>query len=115
MNTAGSATRGRVDCVAVDGGIVSFRITNGATGPTAQCFARILIAHKDSAMPAAGAEATGDLDWKQILEIGGGASANASSRGSYVFGPEVAYLEIEFSGNTGQDVTVEAHATTYVY
>lgn len=114
-NTAGSTTRGRLDCTAVDGGIVTFRITNGGTGPTVQCEARILIAHKGSSMPAAGAEGTGDLDWKQVYVIGGGTTASASTRGVYRFGPEVAYLEVEFTGNTGQAVTVEAHATTYTY
>lgn len=114
-NTAGSTTRGRLDCTAVDGGIVTFRITNGGTGPTVQCEARILIAHKGSSMPAAGAEGTGDLDWKQVYVLGGGTTASASTRGVYRFGPEVAYLQIEFTGNTGQAVTVEAHATTYTY
>lgn len=114
-NAAGATTRGRLDCSAVDGGIVTFRITNGGTGPTVQCEARVLIAHKDTAMPAAASEGTGDTAWKQLFAIGGGTTANASSRGSYQFGPEVAYLEIEFTGNTGQAVTVEAHATTYTY
>ena len=114
-NTAGSTTRGRLDCTAVDGGIVTFRITNGGTGPTVQCEARILIAHKGSSMPAAAAEGTGDTDWKQVYVTGGGTTASASTRGVYRFGPEVAYLEVEFTGNTGQAVTVEAHATTYTY
>ncbi len=109
-----AATRGRLDCSAVDGGIVTFRITNG-TAPTLQCEARILVAHKDSAMPSAAAEGSGDLDWKQVYVIGGGITASASTRGVYRFGPEVAYLEVEFEGNTGQAVTVEAHATTYTY
>lgn len=114
-NTAGSTTRGRLDCSAVDGGIVTFRITNGGTGPTVQCEARVLVAHKDTSMPAAASEGTGDGDWKSVYVIGGGTTASASSRGVYNFGPEVAYLEIEFTGNTGQAVTVEAIATTYTY
>lgn len=114
-NTAGSTTRGRLDCTGVDGGIVTFRITNGGTGPTAQCTARILVAHKGSSMPAAASEGTGDTDWKQVYEIGGGTANSASTRGVYRFGPEVAYLEVEFTGNTAQTVTVEAHATTYTY
>lgn len=114
-NAAGATTRGRLDVSAVDGGIVTFRITNGGTGPTVQCVGRILIAHKDSAMPAAAAEGTGDLDWKQVYEIGAGLVASTTARGVYRFGPEVAYIEIEFTGNTGQAVTVEAHATTFVY
>lgn len=114
-NSAGAITRGLLDCSAVDGGILTFRLTNGSTGPTVQCEARILVAHKDTAMPAAASEGTGDTDWKQVYVLGGGTTANTSSRGVYNFGPEVAYLAIEFTGNTGQAVTVEAHATTYTY
>lgn len=114
-NTAGSTTRGRLDCSAVDGGIVTFRITNGGTGPTLQCEARVLVAHKDTAMPAAASEGTGDGDWKQVYVLGGGTTASTSTRGVYRFGPEVAYLELEFTGNTGQAVTVEAIGTTYTY
>lgn len=114
-NTAGSTTRGRLDCTGVDGGIVTFRMTNGGTGPTVQCTARVLVAHKDSAMPTAASEGTGDTDWKQVYEIGGGTTNSASTRGSYCFGPEVAYLEVEFTGNTAQSVTVEAHATTFYF
>jgi hypothetical protein len=112
---AAGTTRGRLDCSTVDGGVVTFRITNGATGPTAQAVGRILIAHKGAAMPAAAGEGTADLDWKLVYEIGGGLTANTPSRGVYRFGAEVAYLEVEFTGNTGQAVTVEAHATTYTY
>jgi hypothetical protein len=113
--TASSTSRGRLDCSAVDGGIVTLRITNGGTGPTTQCEGRILVAHKGTSMPAAASEGTGDTDWKQVYAIGGGVANSASTRGVYRFGPEVAYLEVEFTGNTGQSVTIEAHATTYTY
>lgn len=114
-NGVGSTTRGRIDVSAVDGGILTWRITNGGTGPTVQAVARILVAHKDTSMPAAAAEGTADTDWKQVAEVGGGTTASVSTRGSYKFGPEVAYIEVEFTGNTGQAVTVEAHATTFTY
>jgi hypothetical protein len=114
-NAAGATTRGRVDVSAVDGGILTYRITNGGTGPTVQCVARVLVAHKGASMPAAGSEGTGDLGWKRISEIGGGVVANSSTRGFLEFGPGYAYIEVEFTGNTGQGVTVEAHATTYTY
>lgn len=114
-NTAGSTTRGRIDLSAVDGGIITMRLTNGGTGPTVQCVGRLLVAHKQTSMPAAAAEGTGDNDWKQIFELGGTTVANASTRYSWRFGPEVAYAEVEFTGNTGQSVTVEAHATTFTY
>ena len=113
-NTAGSTTRGRLDCSGADGGMVTFRITNGGTSPTIQCEARVLVSHA-TALPTAASEGTGDDDWKQVYVIGGGTTASTSSRGAYRFGPEVRHLEIEFTGNTGQSVTVEAVATTYVY
>lgn len=112
-NTAGSTTRGRLDCSAAEGGMIRWRMTNGGTGPTIQCVARILIARKQTSMPAAASEATGDDDWKQVYEQGGGVTASTSTRGSYRFGPEVAYIEIEFTGNTGQSVTVECTGDTY--
>lgn len=112
-NTAGSTTRGRLDVSAADGGMIRWRITNGGTGPTTQCEARILIAQKNTSMPAAAAEGTGDTAWKQVYAMGGGTTASASSRGSYRFGPEVAYIEIEFTGNTGQAVTVECTGDSY--
>lgn len=112
-NTAGSTTRGRLDVSAADGGMIRWRMTNGGTGPTVQCEARVLLARKQGSMPAAAAEGTGDDDWKQVYVQGGGTTANASTRGSYRFGPEVAYIEIEFTGNTGQSVTVECTADSY--
>lgn len=114
-NTAGSTTRGRLDCTSADGGMIRFRITNGGTGPTVQCEARVLIAQKGSSMPTAASEGTADTDWKQVYVIGGGTTNSASTRGSYRFGPEVAYIEIEFTGNTGQSVTVECTGDTYAY
>jgi hypothetical protein len=114
-NTAGSTTRGRLDVSGADGGQIRFRLTNGATGPTLQCEARVLVAAKNTAMPAAAAEGTADLDWKQVYVIGGGTTANATTRGSYTFGPWIAYIEIEFTGNTGQSVTVECTGDSYVY
>lgn len=114
-NTAGSTTRGRLDVSAADGGEIRWRMTNGGTGPTVQCEARILIARKQGSMPAAAAEGTGSDDWKQVFVQGGGVTASTSTRGKYVFGPEVAYIEIEFTGNTGQSVTVECTGDSYSY
>ncbi len=114
-NTAGSTTRGRLDCSAADGGMIRWRITNGGTGPALQCEARILVARKQTSMPSAAAEGTGDDDWKQVYVVDGGKTASASTRGSYRFGPEIAYIEIEFTGNTGQSVTVECTGDSYAY
>ena len=113
-NAASATTRGRLDCSGADGGHVTFRITNGATGPTLQCEGRVLVSHA-SALPAAASEGTADNDWKRVAVISGGTITNDTTRGRFIFGPEVRHLEIEFTGNTGQAVTVEAIATTYVY
>lgn len=112
-NTAGSTTRGRLDLSSADGGEIRWRMTNGATGPTAQCEARVLIARKQTSMPTAAAEGTGDNDWKIVYVQGGGTANNGVARGRMVFGPSVAYVEIEFTGNTGQSVTVECTGDSY--
>lgn len=114
-NAAAATTRGRLDCSAADGGMLRWATTNGATGPTLQCEVRILVAAKGSSMPAAASEGTGDLDWKRVYVQGGGTVASSKMNGSYRFGPEVAYIEIEFTANTGQAVTVECTGDTYMY
>ena len=114
-NTAGSTTRGRLDVSAADGGEIRWRVTNGGTGPTTQCEVRIMVARKQALMPAAGAEGTDDDAWKQVYVQGGGTTASASTRGVYAFGPEVAYVQIEFAANTGQAVTVECTGDSYAY
>lgn len=108
-NAAGATTRGTIDLSSTYGGIVTLKITNGATGPTAQCEGRVLISHADTLPTAASAGA----DWKTVWRFGGGVTANAVTEQSFQFGPEVRHLEVEFTGNTGQAVTVESIATTY--
>lgn len=114
-NAASSTTRGRLDVSAADGGMIRWAMTNGGTAPTVQCEARVLMARKQASMPAAAAEGTGNDDWKIVYVQGGGTVASSVTRGSYVFGPEVAYVEIEFTGNTGQAVTVECTGDSYAY
>ncbi len=114
-NTAGSTTRGRLDASGADGGQIRWRATNGGTGPTVPLTIRILVARKGSSMPAAAAEGTGDDDWKVVYELTHVTTNSATARGVYSFGPEVAYVEIEFTGNTAQSVTVECTGDTFVY
>lgn len=114
-NGAGSTTRGQLDVSAADGGQIRWRMTNGATGPTVACQARVLVARKQTSMPTAASEGTADDDWKQVFVQNGSTSANAVSRGQFTFGPEIAYIEIEFTANTGQAVTVECTGDTYTY
>lgn len=108
-NAAGATTRGTLDVSSKYGGIVTMKITNGGTGPTVQCEGRVLISHEDT-LPAAG---SAGADWKTVWRFHGGTTNSAITEQSFTFGPEVRHVEIEFTGNTGQAVTVEAIATTY--
>ena len=104
-NAAAATTRGTLQLASALGGILTFKITNGGTGPTVQCVANVLIAH-NSSLPAAASAGT---DWKTIFSVGNGVTAGTVGEWSYVIGPEVINLEVEFTGNTGQAVTVEAY------
>lgn len=104
-NGAGSTTRGRLDLTSAYGGTLTLKIINGGTGPSAQCEGRVLIAHNAS-QPAAGSAGT---DWKTIFAFGGGTGNSAVTEQSVQIAPSVMQLEVEFTGNTGQAVTVEAY------
>ena len=104
-NAATATTRGTLDLRTAQGGLLTLKITNGATGPTVQCEGRVLVAHTAGATPAA---ASAGADWKTLWRFGGGVTANAVTEQSMVLDPSVMHLEVEFTGNTGQAVLVEA-------
>lgn len=110
-NTAGSTTRGRLDMNSVQGtSTLTIKIVNGATGPTTQCTCRVLIAH-NATLPALASEGT---DWKTLYPpVGPGTASTASLVSAYRIDPSVMCLEVEFTGNTGQDVTVEAYLSEF--
>ena len=99
-----AATRGTLSLQTALGGILTMKITNGATGPTLQCEGRVLIAHNAST-PSAGAAGT---DWKTVFRFGGGTVNSAVTEQSWEIPAAVMALEVEFEGNTAQSVTVEA-------
>lgn len=105
-NAAGATTRGTFDKRGRDGGLLTMKITNGGTGPTAQCECRVLIAHNDGTTPAA---ASAGADWKTLWVFGGGTTAGQVTERSFRVGAEVQHVEVEFTGNTGQAVTVESY------
>jgi hypothetical protein len=105
-NGAGSKTRGRLDMNAVQGGgFLTIKMINGGTGPTVQCTCNILIAH-NATLPAAASAGT---DWKTIASYGGGTVANYPTEIGIPIDPSIMCLEVEFTGNTSQAVTVEAY------
>lgn len=112
-NAAGATTRGTLDLRTAQGGLLTMKIVNGATGPTVQCTCNILAAHNSGATPAAAAAGT---DWKTLWSFGGGTAGYLAgppivgvTEQSMEVGPGVMHLEVEFTGNTGQAVTVEAY------
>lgn len=104
-NAAGSTTRGTVDLRTAFGGVLTYKITNGGTGPTVQAVANILIAHNAGATPTAASAGT---DWKTVCQVGNGTTANAIGEWSYDVPAGIMHLEVEITGNTGQAVTCEA-------
>lgn len=107
-NGAGSTTRGTLDLRTAQGGLLTMKISNGGTGPNAQCEGRVLIAHTSGATPTA---ASAGADWKTLWTFSGGIAANAVTEQSFTIDASVMHLEVEFTGNTGQSVTVEAYAS----
>lgn len=105
-NAAGSTTRGTLDLRTAMGGLLTLKITNGGTGPTAQAQANVLVAHNSGSTPTA---ASAGSDWKTIASFGNGTAANTVGEWSLLIDDSVMHLEVEFTGNTGQAVTVEAY------
>ena len=108
-NAATATTRGTLTLASKYGGVITMKITNGGTGPTLQCEGRVLISHEDTLPTAASAGA----DWKTVFRFGGGIIDSEITEQSFTFGPEIRHVEVEFTGNTGQAVTVEAFASTF--
>lgn len=108
-NTAGSTTRGTRDMRGKHGGLLTLKITNGATGPTVQCEGRVLVAHNSGSTPTA---ASAGSDWKTIFSFGGGTTNNGITEQHIVL-PPCCHVEVEFTGNTAQSVTVESVITDY--
>lgn len=105
-NAAAGVTRGTLDLRTAQGGLLTMKITNGGTGPTTQCEGRVLAAHNIGATPAA---ASAGADWKTLWKFGGGITASGVTERTFEVSPGVMHLEVEFAGNTGQAVTVEAY------
>lgn len=104
-NAAGATTRGTLDLRTKHGGLLTMKMTNGATGPTIACTGNVLIAHNAGATPTAASAGT---DWKTLWSFSGVTTNNGIVERSIEIGPGVMHLEAEFKDNTGQAVTVEA-------
>ena len=104
-NAAGSKTRGTADLRTAQGGMLTVKIANGATGPTVPATVNILIAHDAGATPTA---AAAGADWKTIWSFAASTGNNVVTEQSITIDPGVMHLEVEVTGNTAQAVTCEA-------
>ena len=104
-NAAGAQTRGTADLRTAQGGMLTVKIANGATGPTVPATVNILIAHNAGATPTA---AAAGADWKTIWSFAASTGNNVVTEQSITIDPGVMHLEVEVTGNTGQAVTCEA-------
>lgn len=104
-NAAGSTTRGTVDLRTAQGGLLTVKIANGATGPTVPATVNILVAHNSGATPTA---ASAGADWKTIWSFAASTGNNVVTEQSITIDPAVMHLEVEVTGNTAQAVTCEA-------
>jgi len=103
-NTSGSTTRGRCDLQTAQGGYLTIKVTNGATGPTLQAVVNVLVAH-NATMPAA---ASAGADWKTIYSVGNGVANNPVGEWGFPIDPSIMCIEVEVTSNTAQTVTCEA-------
>lgn len=109
---AGGVQRATLDVRGSIGGFVTLKISNGATGPTIQCEGRVLVSHTTGTTPTA---ASAGADWKTIWRFGGGTINSAiTESGAVEFPIGTQHIEVEFTGNTAQAVTIEAFVTKVV-
>jgi hypothetical protein len=96
-NTAGSTTTGTARDLTTTTGphLITAKITNGGTGPTLPCIFSILVSGDNS-------------NWKIFRQY----TAQTANSGVSEFSEEIPagmmYVNAQFSGNTGQTVTVES-------
>lgn len=105
-NVAGATTRGTLDLRTAQGGMLTLKITNGATAPTVACKGNVLVAHTSGATPTA---ASAGADWKTIWSMDGGTTNSGITERAIPVDAGIMHLEVEFTGNTAQAVTVEAY------
>ena len=95
-NAAGATKTGTgVDVSDEYGAIVSVKVTNGATGPTIACLAKIQVSNDNSA-------------WFEFWEARSALGNNEVSEWAVAIPAAVQFIRSIFDENTAQAVTVEA-------
>lgn len=95
-NGAGSTTTGTsFDLTTKFGGTATMKITNGGTGPTIGCTAKVMVSGDNT-------------NFKLYRAFLAGLTASGVYEFSCDIPASVMYARVDFTGNTGQAVTVEA-------
>jgi hypothetical protein len=102
---AAGTVRGAVDLRTAQGGLLTLQVANGASGPTTACVVTISVAHDGGSTPATDAEGA---VWKRYYQVAGTTVNNDVRQWALDVPPGAMHLQVEFSGHTGQAVTVEA-------
>lgn len=106
LSAGAAAVRGVVDLRTAQGGVLTIKISNGATTLGNPCICKILIAHNSGATPASGPAGS---DWKTIQSFSGGVAASTSTEKMFIIDPSIMHLQVEFFGNTTGGVDIEAY------
>ena len=95
-NTASGTTTGTaVNLTTAYGGYLTGKITNGATGPTVACAMAVLVSGDNT-------------NWKTVATYSGDTANSSVFEWGIEIPAGVMYVNAQFTGNTGQAVTVEA-------
>ena len=102
-------TSAELDLRTASGGMLTMKITNAATGPTAQLTGTVYMAHSSSGTaPTLAGEGA---DWKTLYQFGGGTVANAVTPTSIEVSDGVGWLQVRFENATGTAPKCEAYFT----
>lgn len=95
-NAAGGTTTGTaVNLTTAYGGYLTAKLINGGTGPTVACTMSVLVSGDNS-------------NWKTAATYSGDTVNSSTFEWGLEIPPGVMYVNVQFTGNTGQAVTVEA-------
>jgi len=90
-----AAVTGAWDLHTALGGLLTVRITNGATGPTIGSTVTVNVS-------------TNNSTWRKLAAVTAGVANSEVDDFPFTIPPETMYVQVSIVGNTGQTVTIEA-------
>lgn len=94
---AGTTTSNTLNLTTAYGAVILTKVSNGGTAPTTPCSATINLS-------------SDGLTWKQYAQQTAGLTASGVYPMAFDIPLAAMYVQVVFTGNTGQAVTVEAFA-----